>query len=138
MIKPKISKQIAALPYRKHGEAIEILLITSRETKRWVIPKGWPMLHLADYNAARREAFEEAGIEGKMSRKSMGSYFYGKRKKSGHVVPVQVIVYAMEVNRLLDKWPEKDERNRRWFAVGEAIELVQEAGLKAIIEAALI
>ena len=133
----QVSRQVAALPYRNHGEGVEILLITSRETKRWVIPKGWPMPHLADFNAARREAFEEAGIEGKMGRKSIGSYFYNKRKKSGRMVPVEVIVYAMEVTRLLDEWQEMNERSRTWFPAKEAAVLVKEDGLQAIIEAAL-
>jgi 8-oxo-dGTP pyrophosphatase MutT (NUDIX family) len=137
MPKQAAKKQIAALPYRKHGDGIEVLLITSRETRRWVIPKGWPMRNKADFNAAQQEAFEEAGIEGKMSKKSMGSYIYNKRKKSGRTQLIQVTVYAMEVSRLLDKWPEQGQRNRRWFAVNEAVELVQEDGLKAIVEAVL-
>jgi len=131
------TKQVAALPYRNHGEGMEVLLITSRETRRWVIPKGWPMPKRSDSSAAEREAFEEAGIEGKMGRKSIGSYVYDKRKKSGRTLKVQVTVYAMEVSRLLDEWPEKGERERRWFGVTEAADLVQEDGLQAIIEAAL-
>ncbi|MEP6828306.1 MAG: NUDIX domain-containing protein, partial [Aestuariivirga sp.] len=59
-------KQIAALPYRKHGKGVDVLLITSRETKRWIIPKGWRMKGKKDWNAAAREAFEEAGVEGKV------------------------------------------------------------------------
>ena len=137
MTKRAVKKQIAALPYRKHGEGIEVLLITSRETRRWVIPKGWPMRNLADHNAAKQEAFEEAGIEGKMSKKSMGSYSYSKRMKSGRMQQVQVTVYAMEVSRLLDKWPEQNQRKRQWFALSDAVERVNEDGLKAIVEAAL-
>lgn len=136
--KAKPQKQVAALPYRKHGAGIEVLLITSRETKRWVIPKGWRMAHLKDYSAAAREAFEEAGIEGEMSHKSIGSFFYDKRKKYGRSQSINVTVYAMEVNRLLDEWPEKNQRTRRWFAAAEAAELVQEEGLKAVIEAILV
>jgi 8-oxo-dGTP pyrophosphatase MutT (NUDIX family) len=129
------TRQIGAVPYRKVGGGFEVLLITSRETRRWVIPKGWPMPHLADYNAARQEALEEAGIEGKMGRKSIGSYYYVKRKKSGKLLPVTVVVYAMEVTLLLDEWPEKNERKRHWFAAKEAVGLVQEEGLRAVIEA---
>ena len=131
------TKQIAALPYRKHGEGIEVLLITSRETRRWVIPKGWPMRNLSDHNAAKQEAFEEAGIEGKIGKKSIGSFTYNKRMKSGRMQQVQVTVYAMEVSRLLDKWPEQNQRKRQWFALSEAVERVNEDGLKAIVEAAL-
>jgi 8-oxo-dGTP pyrophosphatase MutT (NUDIX family) len=137
MTKQAVKKQIAALPYRKHGEGIEVLLITSRETRRWVIPKGWPMRNLTDRNAAKQEAFEEAGIEGKMGKKSMGSFTYSKRMKSGRMQVVQVTVYAMEVSRLLDKWPEQNQRKRRWFAMKEAIERVNEEGLRAVIQAAL-
>ena len=131
------TKQIAALPYRKHGEGIEVLLITSRETRRWVIPKGWPMRNLSDHNAAKQEAFEEAGIEGKIGKKSIGSFTYNKRMKSGRMQQVQVTVYAMEVSRLLDKCPEQNQRKRQWFALGDAVERVNEDGLKAIVEAAL-
>jgi 8-oxo-dGTP pyrophosphatase MutT (NUDIX family) len=137
MTKQAVKKQIAALPYRKHGQGIEVLLITSRETKRWVIPKGWPMRNLTDRNAAKQEAFEEAGIEGKMGKKSMGSFTYRKRMKSGRLQVVQVTVYAMEVSRLLDKWPEQNQRKRQWFAMKEAVERVNEEGLRAVIQAAL-
>ena len=95
------------------------------------------MRNKADRNAAKQEAFEEAGIEGKIGKKSMGSYIYNKRMKSGRMQQVQVTVYAMEVSRLLDKWPEQGQRERQWFVVNEAVDLVQEEGLKAIVEAVL-
>jgi 8-oxo-dGTP pyrophosphatase MutT (NUDIX family) len=129
--------QIAALPLRKQGRNIEILLISSRETKRWIIPKGWPMLGLEDYQAAELEAFEEAGVRGKMGEEPIGLFSYNKRKKSGRLLPCSVTVYALNVEKLLRDWPEKHERKRKWFLAREAADLVDEEGLKAVIEATL-
>ena len=129
-------KQVASLPYRKHGKGVDVLLITSRETKRWVIPKGWPMTGKKDCDAAAAEAFEEGGIEGKISKKSIGAYHYVKRKKTGDV-ECEVTVFPLEVNNLLRNWPEKAERRRKWFKAKEAAKRVNEEGLRAIIEATL-
>lgn len=129
-------QQIAALPYRRHGKGVDVLLITSRETKRWVIPKGWPMEGKTDWVAAAVEAFEEAGLEGNIGNQSLGTYHYMKRKKSGDV-ECEVTVYPLEVNELLRKWPERHERKRKWFSAKAAAKKVNEEGLKAIIEATL-
>ena len=129
-------KQIAALPYRRHGKGVDVLLITSRETKRWVIPKGWPMPGKTDWVAAAVEAFEEAGLEGNIGEQSLGTYHYVKRKKSGDV-DCEVVVYPLEVSELLRNWPERHERKRKWFPAKVAAGKVNEEGLKAIIEASL-
>ncbi len=129
----RLERQIAALPWRKRKGRIEVLLITSRETKRWVIPKGWPMDHLIDSNAARREAFEEAGVSGHIRRKAVGHFDYKKMMKDGPGVDVRVGVYSLEVTDELKSWPEKRERNRQWFSVDDAVWHVTEAGLKDII-----
>jgi 8-oxo-dGTP pyrophosphatase MutT (NUDIX family) len=134
----KLQKQIAALPYRRHGKGVDVLLITSRETRRWVIPKGWPMKGKKDWNAAAREAFEEAGVEGKVGKKSIGRYVYNKRLPSGKLMPTEVTVYPMDVIIILGQWPEKPERRRKWMSAAEAAELVEEESLKAIIEATLV
>jgi 8-oxo-dGTP pyrophosphatase MutT (NUDIX family) len=130
-------KQIAALPYRRGKRGFEILLITSRETKRWVIPKGWPMDGKADHLAAAQEAFEEAGLEGHINEKSIGAYAYLKKKKSGLSVDCVVMVYPLEVTKLLRNWPEKAQRQRKWFSSKIAASLVNEEGLKSVIEASL-
>ena len=130
-------KQVAALPYRKHGTGVDVLLITSRETKRWVIPKGWPMDGKKDWEAAATEAFEEAGIEGTIGRKSIGTYHYVKRKLSGDL-DCKVIVYPLEVKNELKIWPEKAERKRRWFSAEAAAAVVTDDGLDAIIIATLV
>ncbi len=127
------AKQIAALPMRKRRGKVEVLLITSRETKRWVIPKGWPMDGLTDYDAARQEAFEEAGVQGHIGKKSIGYFDYVKRLKNGTEKQCRVEVYALKVFNMKRRWPEKLERTREWYSVEEAAERVVEAGLKILI-----
>jgi 8-oxo-dGTP pyrophosphatase MutT (NUDIX family) len=124
-------QQVAALCWRRGKSVREILLITSRETRRWVIPKGWPMDHLKDFNAAKTEAYEEAGVLGRMSRTALGKYTYDKVKDTG-TTRVTVSVYGLEVTELLTTWPEKGERQRKWFTVEQATEKVDEVGLKQI------
>lgn len=125
-------RQVAALCWRQRKSAIEVLLVTSRETKRWIIPKGWPMAGLMDFNAARREAFEEAGVEGHVSKQPVGRFHYEKRGKDGNQ-PVHVTVYGLEVEKKCKAWPEMRERQREWFTTAEAVVRVAEPGLKAIL-----
>jgi 8-oxo-dGTP pyrophosphatase MutT (NUDIX family) len=127
------SRQIAALPFRRNKTAVEILLITSRETKRWVIPKGWPMAGLKDYNAARREAFEEAGVGGHMTRKRVGAFRYRKVHPTNGERNLRVDVYALDVKTTLRSWPEKSERKRQWFPAEVAAALVHEKELRTLI-----
>jgi 8-oxo-dGTP pyrophosphatase MutT (NUDIX family) len=129
-----MEKQVAALPWRmaKAGH-YEVLLITSRETKRWVIPKGWPMEHLKDPNAAKQEAFEEAGVRGVIRRRPLGTFTYDKRKKDGSLLPVTVTVYGLRVVTLTPTWPERTQRQRKWFNLAEGAEAVLEPGLKQLI-----
>jgi 8-oxo-dGTP pyrophosphatase MutT (NUDIX family) len=111
---------------------VEVLLVTSRETQRWVIPKGWPMRQFVPYNAARREAWEEAGVEGSICRTPVGQYRYDKRTSWG-VKPCLVTVYALLVQREHDDWPEQHERRRSWYLNAEAAALVQEQELQALL-----
>ncbi len=90
-----------------------------------------------DWNAAATEAFEEAGVEGHIGKKSIGDYTYDKCKESGTMTPCKVIVYPFEVIAILGDWPEKRERRRKWFPAKTAAERVDDEGLKAVIEAAL-
>ena len=125
--------QIAALPFRQRRGRVGVLLVTSRETKRWVIPKGWPMDGRTDYNAAKIEAFEEAGAEGRIGTTSIGAFEYSKRLKDGACKSCRVAVYPLNVSGLARKWPEQNERVRRWFSAEDAAELVAEAQLKQLI-----
>jgi 8-oxo-dGTP pyrophosphatase MutT (NUDIX family) len=124
--------QYAALPWRIVGRRLEILLITSRETHRWIIPKGWPMKGRSPQEAAAIEAMEEAGISGEMGA-TIGSYRYMKRLKREDAIPSQVIVFPLEVMSQLDHWKEKDQRESRWFPYVKAAKLVAEHPLKRLI-----
>ena len=128
----KTFQQYAALPWRRVSE-LEILLITSRETPRWVIPKGWPMDGLSEAEAAAQEAYEEAGIRGDMATPSAGIYTYAKRVRGGGNTRCQVDVFAMEVTEILDLWPEAHQRRRQWFSTQEAAARVNEPELAEII-----
>ncbi len=127
--------QIAALPFRNRRGKVGVLLVTSRETKRWVIPKGWPMEGRTDYDAAKIEAFEEAGAEGRIGTMSIGAFEYNKRLKNGACKLCRVAVYPLNVSGLARNWPEQNQRERRWFSAEEAAELVAETQLKDIIAA---
>ncbi|MFO0993849.1 MAG: NUDIX hydrolase [Hyphomicrobiales bacterium] len=127
--------QVGALPWRARNGAIEILLVTSRATGRWVIPKGGIMPHLVDMNAARQEAFEEAGIVGHMRRKRIGAYTYRKLDLRGPSQLCRVKVFALKVERELQYWPEMAQRRRRWFTVKDAVKRVGERDLRKIMQA---
>jgi 8-oxo-dGTP pyrophosphatase MutT (NUDIX family) len=126
--------QYAALPWRRRDDgAIEILLITSRESRRWVIPKGWPMKDKAPEEAAAQEAYEEAGIIGKPRSKALGAYHYDKRLRSGRLQHVRVMVYPLEVKEARDIWPEMVERDRLWSSPSEGATLVDEPELRTLL-----
>lgn len=127
--------QYAALPFRPGRDGVEILLITSRETKRWVIPKGWPMKGKAPHEAAAVEAHEEAGLDGRMSDRPVGRFRYDKRLRTGKDRTVEVEVYALRVEAMSGDWPEKEQRRREWFPPAVAAALVDEPELKALIVA---
>lgn len=126
-------RQYAALPYRIAPDGrLEVLLATSRETKRWVIPKGWPMKGLKPHKAAAQEAFEETGAVGRPAKDAIGAYVYWKRLKDTFVL-CRVKVFPLRVERLEETWSEQDERERRWFPQGEAAARVEEPGLRALV-----
>ncbi len=125
--------QVAAIPIRRGTSgALEVLLVTSRETRRWVIPKGWPWRKIKDPDAAAGEAWEEAGVHGRIGRKAVGSFTYAKQRKN-KVTPLEVFVYLLEVTEQADRWPEHEQRERRWFDQAAAADLVSEPALKQIL-----
>lgn len=130
----KIGQQVAAIPLRRqaHG-ALEVLLVTSRGTGRWVAPKGWLMPGKENWEAARIEAFEEAGVEGTVLQKSIGSYHYWKA--SGDLGSwMRVETFAMAVTTMHQIWPEEKERERKWFGLDEAAAVIVEPELAGILE----
>ena len=129
--------QYAALPYRRNSKsALEVLLITSRETGRWIIPKGWPAKGKRPHRTAAREAREEAGVTGKIKRRPVGSFRYRKRLKSGRVVLCEVKVFALKVTGQKARWVEKGERKLKWMPRAKAATTVKDAVLRTIIRSA--
>jgi 8-oxo-dGTP pyrophosphatase MutT (NUDIX family) len=125
--------QAAALPWRESEHGVEVMLITSRGTGRWVLPKGWPEGEEDLAETALREAAEEAGLDGSISRDEAGRYFYGKALPSGMVRRCEVHVYPLKVESVAKKWPEKGKRKRMWVAPRAAAALVEEADLRELL-----
>jgi 8-oxo-dGTP pyrophosphatase MutT (NUDIX family) len=127
---------MAALAWRRSAAGtLEVLLITSRETRRWVIPKGWPIKGLKSPQTAAREAFEEAGVEGDVAKKKIGVFHYDKRLRSGRVQRVRVGVYPLKVGTERTSWPEATHREKLWTTPAAAADLVQEAELAFLLRA---
>lgn len=126
--------QVAALPVRLRPDLgqPEVLLVTSRETHRWIVPKGWPMRGRKDHQAAGQEALEEAGVIGKVQKHPVGAYTYDKRF-ADRMESCRVMVYRLDVEQELSDWDENDQRKRRWCSPQEAAELVSEPRLAALI-----
>ncbi|TCR66152.1 NUDIX hydrolase [Bosea sp. BK604] len=127
--------QVGTLPLRRTTNgSVEILLVTSRARQRWVVPKGWPVKGMKDYDAAAREAYEEAGVVGRIKKKSSGSYSYWKRLPEETAL-CDVKLYVMEVERQLETWPEQGQRRCQWFKLADAADLVDEPELRTVIRA---
>ena len=126
--------QAAALCHRRDGGRLRILLITSRGTGRWILPKGWLMRGKNAGEAAVQEAWEEAGVRARpASVRQVGSYAARKVSAGGLPVPVETLVFAVEVAGLTARFPEAGQRQRRWFDPAEAAERVAEPELKRLI-----
>jgi len=125
--------QYAALPFRIEASQVWILLITSRGTQRWVVPKGWPMTGLKPQEAAATEAAEEAGIIGEVEDRPAGSYRSDKRLKGEASMSVEVIVFPFRVQAQAEDWKEQHQRRFEWFRYQKAATLVAEPALRHII-----
>lgn len=128
-----MSRQIAALPYRQGAAGTEVLLITSRDTGRWVIPKGNPMKGLAGHEAAAVEAWEEAGLRGAICPTAIGAFTYVKRRRLGVTREMTVVVYPMLVHGQAAEWPERHQRVTQWFDLTKAAAAVIEPELQSLI-----
>jgi 8-oxo-dGTP pyrophosphatase MutT (NUDIX family) len=123
-----VFQQSAVVPFRRRGEGVEVLLITSLKKKRWIVPKGLIEPDLSPQASAAQEAFEEAGVEGVVRPERLGEYTY---RKWGGVCRVDV--FLMEVRDVLDDWPERALRTRRWVGPEEAAGMVREPRLAEIL-----
>ncbi|MDM9644866.1 NUDIX hydrolase [Rhizobium sp. S163] len=131
--KPAPVEQFGALCLRSGAGGTEILLITTRQTKRWTIPKGWPIRGMKPHRVAECEAWEEAGVEGRARRRSVGSFTYMKTLDDGVRVPATVDVHLLDVRRCNRIFPERKERTLAWLAPGKAARLVAEPELQKIL-----
>ena len=125
--------QYGAICWRMHRGKVEVLLITSRDTGRWVIPKGWPIRGLSPAESAAREAYEEAGVGGQIGKRPIGVFEYPKKLDSGKTQTCKVEVFALEQMIQHPTWPEQGQRKLQWFSLTEAVSAVQEPQLKDII-----
>ena len=129
--------QYGVIPVRRAPDGgIEVLLITSRDTGRWVVPRGNPISGKSPAESAAQEAFEEAGIVGEVDQDAIGLYSYEKRRRLRGPVPASVHLFRMTVAEERDDWPEKGQRERRWFAATEAAHAVHEEELAMLIRRA--
>ena len=126
--------QFGVLAYRMDAaQGLQILLVTSRDTGRWVVPKGNPMPDREGHETAALEAYEEAGAEGEVLPTPIGRFGYRKRRRLLPDADAEVLVYPMRIDRLLDAWPEAGQRRRQWFGREEAAAAVAEAELRQLI-----
>jgi 8-oxo-dGTP pyrophosphatase MutT (NUDIX family) len=133
-----ILNQYGALPFSisETGD-IRVLLVTTRGSRRWIIPKGWPIRNLTAAATAAREAYEEAGLVGTVvGEEPVGRYRYAKRRSARKIATFEVSVFLFAVERQLSKWPEKSQRETRWFAPAEASARVASAELADIVQTA--
>lgn len=126
-------KQAAALPFTFDDGRIQVMLITSRDTGRWIIPKGWLKKGMSSWELAELEAYEEAGLKGLISKKPVGEYDYLKRMDDGSDVKCTVTVYPLLVEKQVKNWPEKSEREYRWLSSEKAAKLADDDGLTKLL-----
>lgn len=132
--KTALRTQFGALCYRIQRDKVQVLLVTSRTNKRWIVPKGWPVDGTTPVEAALREAHEEAGVEGKVSGNCIGIYSYMKELTDRDQLPCVVAIYPVRVTRLLNDYAEKAERKRKWFSLKKAAAVIDEPELRQIVK----
>jgi len=133
--KRAVRLQYGALPYRfdENGE-LEILLVTTRQSGRWIIPKGSAIKGLTRSESAAQEAYEEAGVRGLIKARSIGVFPFEKNLyEKGITVPCEVMVYPLLVTKQCKTWPEQKQRLSRWFSAAEAMAHLQDKGLTKIV-----
>ena len=127
--------QTGAVPWRRTGGRLEVLLITGRSSGKWIIPKGWPMLFRSLTQAAAQEAFEEAGVRGVVATDPLGRISAPKTYRLAGTIDWLLVVHAMEVTEELPDWPERDQRQREWLSIEEAARRVRPKLLGPLIAA---
>lgn len=132
--KSDVRTQFAALCYRVVKDKVQVLVITSRGTGRWIVPKGWPIDGKTPSQSAALEAWEEAGVEGKVSTSPLGLYSYSKITEEAQDMPCVAVLYAIKVKALKKEYPEMGQRTRKWVSRKRAAKLVDEPELARILQ----
>jgi 8-oxo-dGTP pyrophosphatase MutT (NUDIX family) len=127
------AKQIAALPFRTKSAKLRILLITTRGKRRWSVPKGWPMRRKRPHHAAAVEAYEEAGLLGRISPRAIGRFTHSKGKGKRKIV-LDVKLFPLKVKKRSKRWPERGQRRAIWLPASEAARRVYRPELRQLIE----
>ena len=130
--KREVRTQFGALCWRVQKGELQVLLVSSRRSGRWILPKGWPMHGQTPADAAATEAWEEGGVRGKVTPVCLGIYSYDKIQRSA-ALPCVVAVFPIKVTRVAAKWPESAERRRRWVSRKKAASMVDEPELRLMI-----
>ncbi len=129
-----LHQQVGALCYRITAKGrVKVLLVTSRRTRRWIIPKGWPMEGKSAAQAAGVEAWEEAGVTGETLDMPIGRFTYDKVREAAPNLRCRVDVFALKVHKLADRFPEREDRLRVWMSLGRAAKQVAEPELAALL-----
>lgn len=131
--KSDVRSQFAALCYRVKKGKVQVLLITSRASKRWIVPKGWPIDGKTPAQSAAIEAWEEAGVLGVSDGRCIGIFSYSKDTADQGALPCLAMIFAIEVQDLADTYPEAHERERKWFSRKQAAKRVEEPELARIL-----
>ncbi|RUM22195.1 NUDIX domain-containing protein [Rhizobium vallis] len=127
-------QQYGALCFRRTADdGVEVLLVTTRETGRWTIPKGWSIKGLAPHEVAEREAWEEAGVKGRAKKRVFGHFAYIKSLEDGREKPAFVEVHLLDVRGTKKRFPECEERKLAWMSPAEAASAVNEPELKSLL-----
>lgn len=128
-----VLRQYAALPWRKGRSGLEVMMVTSRGRGRWIVPKGWIMKGRTPWESAATEAFEEAGVFGRMDKTPIGRYRCEWIGENGETEPREVVVYGLEVRATLLNWLEMDQRRRVWVSPEEAVTMAGDPGLSILL-----
>lgn len=124
-----MDREIGALPYRFRNQQLEIVLITTRRRKRWIFPKGHVEKRLTSTKVAELEAFEEAGVVGRIGKRDSREFAVrrGSRK-------VRLRVFPMKLDQMLEDWPEADERQRIVLRIDEALKVIKGKSLRRCVK----
>ena len=125
--------QVAAIPFKYENDCLKILLLTTRKKRKWIVPKGWPVDGLSFNESAKKEAMEEAGVRGSISKEPIGDFIHNKTISKGQKTPCKVITYSLLVTDQLLNWKEQKERSRRWCSISKAAERVSNRGLSKML-----